>query len=79
MLRRPSSSWLRPVLILCPLIGAMGTALAHGPTRQKVIEKISIEAIEVRVLTILFIVNKINSAQPTSSANKTCLESDSWS
>ena len=44
MLRRPSSSWLRPVLILCPLIGAMGTALAHGPTRQKVIEKISIDA-----------------------------------
>ena len=44
------SRWLRPALLLALILGlAALPAAAHGPTRQKVVEKISIDAPAERV------------------------------
>ena len=40
----PATRWLRPMLLLAVLSAAAVSAAAHGPTRQKVVEKISIDA-----------------------------------
>lgn len=44
MLTTTVSRWLKPMLLLAMLSAAAAPAAAHGPTRQKVVEKISIDA-----------------------------------
>jgi carbon monoxide dehydrogenase subunit G len=44
MLQRLLAATVKPALALALLAGVVAPALAHGPTRQKVIEKITIDA-----------------------------------